>query len=103
MEINSIEQREIIPGFKARFVHTERITLAYWEVEPGAELPMHDHPHEQTSQVLEGRFEMTIDGVTQVCEPGQVVIIPSGTPHSGKALTPCKILDVFSPVREDYR
>jgi quercetin dioxygenase-like cupin family protein len=33
---------------------------------------------------------------------GQVLIIPSNVVHSGQALTPCKVLDVFNPVREDY-
>jgi hypothetical protein len=41
---------------------------------------------------------------TQVCTlmPGSVGIIPPNAVHSGRALTDCKILDVFSPVREDY-
>jgi quercetin dioxygenase-like cupin family protein len=34
---------------------------------------------------------------------GDVVVIPGGVTHSARSLTPCRILDVFSPVREDYR
>jgi len=44
-----------------------------------------------------------LDGVTKTYGPGDVVIIPSNTPHSGKAVTACKLMDIFSPVREEYK
>ncbi|WP_298895913.1 cupin domain-containing protein [uncultured Psychroserpens sp.] len=103
IEISNIPQKEIITGFKARFVHSAHTTTAFWEVEAGAELPLHSHIHEQISMVTEGQFQMTIDNVTKVFTPGMLVIIPSNIEHSGKALTACKITDVFSPVREDYK
>ena len=34
---------------------------------------------------------------------GEVAVIPSGAVHSGRALTQCRFLDVFHPVREDYK
>ena len=102
-EIESIEPREIVKGYRARFIHTEKLTIAFWEVEAGAVMPRHNHLHEQTTQVLEGRFELTVDGVSTVYEPGMVGIIPPFAQHGGVALTNCKILDIFSPVREDYR
>ncbi len=102
-EIASIPKKEIIPGFRGRFVHTEQSTLAYWEIDAGAELPEHAHHHEQTTQVLEGQFSFTLEGETRICEPGTIVVIPSYAKHSGKALTPCRLLDTFCPVREDYQ
>ena len=53
--------------------------------------------------VLSGEFEFTIDGTTSVFSNGDTIVIPSNTPHGGKALTNCKIMDVFSPKREEYR
>ncbi|WP_298760850.1 cupin domain-containing protein [uncultured Psychroserpens sp.] len=103
IEISNIPQKEIITGFKARFVHSAHTTTAFWEIEAGAELPLHSHIHEQISMVTEGQFQMTINNVTKVYTPGMLVIIPSNIEHSGKALTTCKITDVFSPVREDYK
>ncbi len=52
---------------------------------------------------MEGSFELTVAGETQVLEPGSVAVIPGNAPHSGKALTECRILDVFQPPRDDYR
>lgn len=102
-DLQQIEPKELIKGFRGRFVHTEKSTLVFWEIEAGAELPLHAHFHEQTTYVTEGRFELTVAGETQVYEPGLVAVIPSNVEHSGRALTPCKILDVFCPVREEYR
>jgi quercetin dioxygenase-like cupin family protein len=103
LTIAELPQKEVKQGFKARFVHTERNTLGFWEVEKGAVLPMHSHYHEQVTQVLEGQFEMTIGEVTHVYQPGELAVIPPNVPHGGLALTDCKIFDIFSPVRDDYK
>jgi len=101
--LNEIDAKEILPGFEARFVHTASMTLSYWDVKKGAVLPNHKHIHEQVTQVEEGEFELTVGGETNVYTKGMVAVIPSMTEHSGIALTDCKIFDIFSPVREDYK
>ena len=103
MKLKEIDIKEIIPGLNGRMVHGEKITWAFWEIEKGAEVPMHHHIHEQIMHVQEGEFEFTLDGKTKNYGPNSVVVIPSNIPHSGIALTDCKIMDVFSPVREEYR
>jgi quercetin dioxygenase-like cupin family protein len=101
--LNEIAPREILPGFRARFIHTASMTLSYWDVDKGAVLPNHKHVHEQVTQVEEGEFELTVGGETKVYTKGMVAVIPSWVEHSGVALTDCKICDIFSPVREDYQ
>ena len=103
IDISKIPSREVLTGFKARFVHSEHTTTAFWDIEKGAELPTHSHIHEQITIVTEGEFQMTVNNVTKIYKPGMLVIIPSNVIHSGKALTPCKITDIFSPVRDDYK
>lgn len=103
IDINAIEEKEIVPGYRARFIHSEHNTLAYWNVQAGAPLPEHAHPHEQVTSVIEGQFELTIAGQTHALGPGLAVIIPGGVRHSAKALSACRLLDVFYPVREEYR
>ena len=53
--------------------------------------------------VLSGDFEFTIDGATSVFSQGDTIVIPSNMPHRGTAITNCKIMDVFSPKREEYK
>lgn len=100
---SAIQPRTVIPGFSGRFAHSSLMTFALWDIEEGALLPPHAHPHEQVIHVLEGSFEATVDGVTSVLHAGMVGIVLPDLIHSGRALTRCRILDAFAPVREDYR
>jgi len=103
INLENIAGKEIVPGFTAQFVHSEHMTFSYWQVKAGAVLPEHSHPHEQVANLIAGKFEMTVAGETKIIEPGMVAIIPPEAKHSGRALTDCYILDVFYPIREDYR
>lgn len=101
--LTNIETKEFIPGYHGKMIHSETMTLAFWEVEEGAMVPEHSHINEQIMHVLEGEFEFKVGGVVKIYKPGELAIIPPNIPHSGKALTPCKLMDVFSPVREAYK
>ncbi len=94
--------REIMPGFTAKFVHSETMTLAHWEIKAGSQLPRHSHHHEQVVNLLEGEFQLTVAGETHTLQPGDVFVLHSNVEHSGYALSDCRVLDVFQPVREDY-
>ena len=103
VDLATFEIKEPVPGYKAVFVHSDYMTVAYWDVEEGALMPEHSHPHDQVANVVEGKFDFTLAGEPRVLEPGSAAIIPPNTPHSGKAITQCRLIDVFYPVREDYR
>jgi quercetin dioxygenase-like cupin family protein len=102
IELKNVEPYDIAPGYHARFVHGKTMTLAYVDIDAGAEIPEHSHVHEQVLNMLEGSFILCLAGKDLHLEPGQVVVIPSNVPHSGRAVRRCKILDVFHPVREDF-
>lgn len=101
--LSDIPSRELIPGFFGKFVHGEKGTLALWEIKKDCRMPEHQHPHEQITHILEGELEMTIGGQTMLFTAGSVHVIPSNTPHSAIARTDCKVIDAFSPARDDYR
>ena len=103
MNLTEIQEKEFFPGLKGKLVHGDKITWAFWDVEEGAEVPEHHHHHEQIMHVVKGEFEFILNGNKMICKNGDVVVIPSNIPHSGKALTKCILMDVFSPVREEYK
>ncbi|MDN3659435.1 cupin domain-containing protein [Ferruginibacter paludis] len=103
IELENLPEKEIFPGFTARGIHTGTMSFIYWDVKAGAEVPEHNHLHEQVANVLRGRFELTVNGETTILEPGTVAIIPPYAVHSGRAITACELLDVFTPEREDYK
>lgn len=102
-DISDIEQRQVLPGCRARFVHADNMTLSYWDLEAGAVLPPHSHSHEQVTTVISGKMEMRVGDETKLLGPGCGVTIPANTEHTVKALDVCFVVDAFYPVREDYR
>ncbi len=103
LNLSTIPSKEIMPGYHGKLIHTKTMSLVFWEVEKNAVLPQHHHVNEQIMHVIKGEFEFTLDGETRVYYSGDIVPIASGIPHSGKALTDCKLMDVFSPAREEYK
>ena len=100
---DSVAAKELVPGFTARLLHTDQITVGHVHAKAGSVLPEHQHPHQQVTNVISGELSMTVDGETRTCKAGDAVVIPGDTPHSARALTDCYLIDVFQPVREDYK
>jgi quercetin dioxygenase-like cupin family protein len=98
-----IPTKEIAPGFFSKLIHTATNTINFIEVKAGCTVPLHSHMHQQCSFVIEGRFELTVNGEPQILDTGLFALIPGNAPHSGRAVTDCKLIDIFSPVREDYQ
>jgi quercetin dioxygenase-like cupin family protein len=92
-----------MPGFTGSSIHSDNMTVVDWKITEGSSFAEHTHPHEQIAFILEGRFELSLEGESQILEPGMVAVIPSNAPHGGKALTDCRLIDMFCPVREDFR
>jgi quercetin dioxygenase-like cupin family protein len=103
VHLSQLPVREIFPGLRARLVHSERVSHSWVDADAGAAFPEHEHPHEQIVSVLDGELELVVDGVTHRLTPGLVFVIPPNVRHSGRAVTACRVLDTFAPVRDDYR
>jgi quercetin dioxygenase-like cupin family protein len=100
----SLPAKAILGGtIRGHYAHLDKMTIGEVELAPGTPLPMHSHPHEQITYVIAGRFEFTVGEQTTILGPGMVALIPGGVMHGGKTLTACRVIDLFCPVREDYR
>lgn len=101
--LNNIPAKELFPGYHGKFVHTGTSTVAFWNIDAGAPIPEHSHMHEQIMHVVEGEFELKVDGKTERLTAGAVVTIPGHIKHGGKAISNCKVIDIFMPEREEYK
>lgn len=101
--IKDQQPKELAAGLKGYYTHGERMTLGLVEIEAGSNLAEHKHPHEQITYIIEGELEMMIGGVPHTLKAGMSQVIPSDTLHSAVAVTKVSLIDVFNPVREDYR
>ncbi len=103
IDINQLKPIEISPGVRIRTPHLERLMLSYLEMDEGTVVPLHKHPHEQGGILLSGRLELTIGDETRIVEAGSLFLIPANVYHKAVPVGgPIVVLDVFSPIREDY-
>jgi len=103
IEWADLPERKLVPGYVGRYAHSDKVTVGRVDIEAGAVLPEHSHPHEQWTAVLSGSLELTVAGHTQVLTPGVLLYIAPGEPHSARALSACQVMDIFHPARDDYR
>jgi quercetin dioxygenase-like cupin family protein len=93
----------VIPGASARFIHGKGFTIAFWEIQPGGHFPPHSHIHEMTVNVRKGRINLKIHGGEVLLRAGESYLIEPDVVHEALALEYSEVIDVFTPVREDYR
>ncbi|HXG76874.1 MAG TPA: cupin domain-containing protein [Gaiellaceae bacterium] len=95
---------ELAAGVSGRPLFGERGMLNLIRFEPGATVPLHSHPHEQLGIVLEGMQALVVDGTAYELGPLEAYVLPGGVEHSAYCGPEgALVLDVFVPVREDYR
>ena len=94
---------EMFPGVVRRtLVSGDRLTLVEIRLAPGAEVPEHTHPHEQAGHVASGRVHFRIGAQESELGPGDSYLIPGDLPHFVRALDSATLIEVFSPVREEF-
>ena len=86
-----MEWETVDPGVKRKIMgYDDKIML------------VHEHYHSQVSYVSSGAFDITIDGVTQKLEKGDSFYVPPNTLHGAFCIEAGELIDVFSPIREDF-
>jgi quercetin dioxygenase-like cupin family protein len=94
----------IFPGVTIRTAAADRMMLSLAELQPRAVVEEHSHPHEQVGMVVEGRALFIVGGEEKELGPGDMYRIPGNVRHKVIALDQTvKALDIFYPIREDYR
>jgi quercetin dioxygenase-like cupin family protein len=99
---DEIALEKITEMISRKIVTGDREMLAQTYLKRGAQVPMHAHDSEQMTYVLQGALRFLVDGEEIIVKEGEVLHIPSGTPHQAEALEDTFELDVFSPIRADW-
>ena len=82
--------------------HTEQLMVVEVHFEAGSTGSVHTHPHCQNTYVLSGRFRFSVDGEPVEVGPGDTLAFPSNVPHGTLCLEKGVLLDMFTPMREDF-
>ena len=94
------EQLNPLAGRKA--LHGTAITVAHFRFDKGNKVALHHHANDQITIVEEGAVRMVVGDEEVVLKAGQMVHVPPDVPHGNEALEDTVILELFSPIREDW-
>ena len=102
-EGKAMEWESVDTGVKRKIMgYDDKIMLVRVHFDKGGIGSVHEHYHSQVSYVASGAFEVTIGGVTQRLEEGDSFYVPPNTLHGAVCLEAGELIDVFSPLREDF-
>jgi unsaturated pyranuronate lyase len=94
---------EICPGITRHTVaHGEMMYQMMATLAAGSKMPAHSHPQEQILHILEGRMRLIVEGVPHELSTGDSFYLASNVSHGVETLSSTRVLDTFSPPRNDY-
>jgi quercetin dioxygenase-like cupin family protein len=94
---------EVVKGVHIRTaVYGAQTLLTEVKMDQGAIIQPHQHPHEQTGYLVSGHVDFLVDGEHSIAKPGDSWNILGNVEHGATAIEASVIVEVFSPVREDY-
>jgi len=97
------DKKELIEGVQlSTLVHGEKTLMGQFSIAKGSAIPPHSHPHEQTGFMVSGKLRFKVEDEVLEVETGDSWCIPGEAEHAVEALEDSVVIEVFSPVREDY-
>lgn len=97
-----MKKSERLPGWHGRSWHSEAMSFTHYDVAAGCSIHEHHHPEEEVWVIIDGRFEVTVDGDTQIAGPGFVALVPPDVLHSVRVIESGRALVANHPLREDF-
>ena len=100
-----LPKETVRPGVERSGVRGEQVLMVMNWLEPGMEVRPHSHPFEQLAYIVQGQMKFVVGEDVFEAGPGSVIRIPPDVEHYGEPMgdEPVLNLDVFSPIREDYK
>jgi quercetin dioxygenase-like cupin family protein len=103
IENDDIPWEEVETGIHRKVMaYDDKLMLVKVRFEPGRIGSLHQHHHSQITQVESGLFEIEIGGQRKVLKKGDAYYIPPDILHGAECIEAGVLIDVFSPMREDF-
>jgi quercetin dioxygenase-like cupin family protein len=93
----------LCPGIKRRTMTSGKTMYQMVaELEAGSRMPEHRHPQEQVVHILQGRMRLIVEDQPHELATGDSFYLASNIPHGVETIEDTRVLDTFSPPRDEY-
>ena len=100
---SSVPVENIAEGIDRQMIVGENIMICRLRFDAFVITPAHRHPHEQMTFVMQGKVKFTLEDEVRIVAPGDILHFPPNHWHGATMLDEEVILiDIFSPIREDF-
>lgn len=98
-----VEAKEVDKGVRRKVLaHSDNLMVCELHFEKGAVGTLHQHPHEQCTYIISGKFEFNINSVKKVLQAGDTTYKEPGVVHGAVCLEEGSLIDIFTPERKDF-
>ena len=101
-ELERLPWERMTDKIERRIVAGQQGMVVWWKMKAGAHAAAHKHPHEQIVWMLKGKMDFRIGNERRSMGAGDIAVIPGGIEHEGYFPEDTKVVDIFSPPREDF-
>jgi quercetin dioxygenase-like cupin family protein len=98
----TVAVEQLTDNIRRRMIVGTNEMLVRWEFTKGAVAARHSHPHEQIVVMVQGKLRLMVGDEETIMGPYDIVVISPNTPHEAHALEDTIVIDIFSPLREDF-
>ena len=101
---SSVKSIEALPGiYRKTLIYNDNMMLCHFILEENSEVPLHSHKEHQIGYVIKGKLQFFTENEKFMAEEGDSYVFESNEKHGAKILKASEVIDVFSPLREDYK
>lgn len=102
-DFNSIPVHQLTDKITMRFINSSKFTVIQWDIKAGGKLlPVHTHPNEQVTKIVEGDVDVKSGEDIYHLHAGDIMVFPANVSHGFVALTNSVIYEQQTPAREDF-
>ena len=99
---DTVATEQVTDNIKRRIIVGTKEMLVRWELNKGALVARHSHPHEQIVVMMHGKLRLIVGDAETIMGRDDIAVIPPNVPHEAQALEDTVVMDIFSPPREDF-
>lgn len=100
---NNDGYKEVLPGIKLKTLsYGQKTSFTEFKMKKGSVIPTHSHINEQTGYLIRGKLKFKVQNEVFEAQPGDSWCIEGNVEHNAEVLEDSLVVEIFSPVREDY-